>query len=88
MESSQRFPSRPMAVPCSLAELPDGGLRVVLDDVSKGPDAETWKYHSLVTYKDYASGSLEDLAALSETELADFGYYVLARLLASAGVNT
>ena len=85
MESSQKTPTKSMAVLCSLAELPDGGLRVVLDDARKGHESGVWAYHSLFTFKEYAPGSLDDLAALPETELADFGYHVLARLLASNG---
>jgi len=88
MESSQKAPTKNMAVLCSLAELPDGALRIVLDDASKGHDPGAWAYHSLFTFKDYAPGSLSDLAALPETELADFGYHVLARLLASNGLGT
>jgi len=42
----------------------------------------------LVTFKDYPPGTLEDLTALPEEELANFGYYVLARLLASNGLGT
>lgn len=87
MESSQKTPTRNTAVLCSLAELPDGGLRVVLDDVRKGHESGTWAYYSLFTFKDYAPGSLSDLAALTEAELADFGYHVMARLLASNGLD-
>jgi hypothetical protein len=88
MESSQKDSTRKdMAVLCSLAELPDGGLRIVLDDVRKSHESGAWVYHSLFTYKDYASLNLDDLAALSETELADFGYHVLARLIASSIVG-
>jgi hypothetical protein len=88
MDSSQKVPSKSMAVLCSLAELPNGSLRVVLDDARKGHEPGSWAYQSLVTFKDYPPGALEDLAALSETELANFGHYVLARLLASNGHGT
>jgi hypothetical protein len=76
-----------MAVVCRLAELPGGSLRVVLDDVGEGEAPGTWTYHSLFTYKDYVPGGLDDLTALTDTELADFGYHVLARLFASNGRN-
>lgn len=88
MESSQKVTPKSMAVVCSLAVLPDGSLRVVLDDARKGQDPGAWTYQSLVTFKDYSPGTLEDLAALPEEELANFGYYVLARLLASNGLGT
>jgi hypothetical protein len=88
MQSSQKTPTKNMAVLCSLAELPDGGFRVVLDDARKDHESGAWDYHSLFTFKDYAPGSLNDLASLTETELADFGYHVLTRLLASNGLGT
>ncbi|CAN7142678.1 hypothetical protein LJR168_002328 [Pseudoxanthomonas sp. LjRoot168] len=88
MESSQKIPTKSMAVLCSLAELSDSGLRVILEDACKGHESGTWAYHSLFTFKDYAPGSLEDLAGLPEAELADFGFNVLARLLASNGLGT
>lgn len=85
MESSQKSPTQSMAVLCSLAELPDGSLRVVLDDVCKGHEPGMWAHQSLFTFKDYPAGDLGDLTALSESELASFGYYVLTRLLVSNG---
>ena len=88
MESSQSAPTKNMAVICSLAELPNGGFRVVLDDARKGHEPGSWTYNSLFTFKDYAPGGLNDLAALPDTELANFGYLVLVRLLASNGLGT
>ncbi len=88
MDSSHTFPTKNMAVLCSLALLPDGSLRVMLDDARKGQEPGAWAYESLVTFKDYSPGTLEDLAALPEEELANFGHYVLARLLASNGLST
>ena len=88
MKSSQAAPTKNMGVLCSLAELADGSLRVVLDDVRKGQDATSWSHQSLFTFKDYAPGHLADLAELPENELADFGYYVLTRLLVSNGHGT
>ena len=88
MESSQKVPTKKMAVICSLAELSDGTLRVVLDDARKSSDPGTWAYHSLFTFKDYAPGTLNDLAALPEDELANFGLFVLTRLLVNNGLGT
>ena len=86
MESSQQTPNT--ATLCRLASLPDGSLRVVLDDVCRGGDPGTWQHCSLFTFRDYAPGQLENLAALSEQELAQFGFNVLARLLASNGYGS
>ena len=84
MESSQTYPIRRDAVLCSLAELPDGGLRVVLDDLRQSDLPGHWKHHVLVTSKDYPAGQL-DPSALSNEELQAFGHYVLVRLLAITG---
>jgi len=71
-------------VVCSIQTLEDGRLRIVMDDVSnlsahgQGP----WEHRVLVTWKDYDIAELEDLESLSETELAGFGHYLLARLIA------
>ena len=64
MDSSQTYPIRRDAVLCSLAELPDGGLRVVLDDLRQTDPPGHWKHHVLVTFKDYPAGQL-DPSALS-----------------------
>lgn len=88
MESSQKAPTKNMAVLCSLAELPDGSLRVTLDDVAKGKQLCTWQHQSLFTFKDYPPGTLAELNSLPEAELASFGYYILARLMASNGYGT
>lgn len=84
MESSQTYPIRRDAVLCSLAELPDGGLRVVLDDLRQTEPCGHWKHHVLVTFKDYPAGQA-DPSALSNEELQAFGHYVLVRLLAING---
>ena len=78
MKSSQTAKTKGLAVLCSLAELDDGSLRVVLDDVAKGHEPDSWVYRSLFTFKDYQT---RDLADLPEKELAAFGQYVLIRLL-------
>lgn len=88
MESSQQRPVKRSAVLCALAELENGGLRLVLDDVERTGEPKAWRYRSLFTFKDYAPGELPDLASLPEEELANFGYSVLARLLASNGLGT
>jgi hypothetical protein len=74
-------------VACSLLRLPDGRLRVVLDDVRNlapgkpGP----WQHEVFVTFKDYDPADLSSLD-LPEEEFAAFGHYVLTRLLAVNGV--
>ena len=85
MESFQQAQVKDSATLCSIAALPDGSLRVVLDDVCRGCDPGTWQHRSLFTFRDYGPGTLENLAAFSEQELAQFGYNLLARLLASNG---
>ena len=73
-------------VACSLLRLPDGGLRVVLDDrnLTLG-DQGPWQHEVFVTFKDYERTALSSLD-LPEEELAAFGHYVLARLLAANGL--
>lgn len=87
MESSQKYSIKNRAVLCNLAELPDGSLRVTLDDVAKGKQVNTWEHQSLFTFKDYSPETLAELSSLPETELASFGYYILARLMASNGYS-
>jgi len=88
MDSSQKIPVKGSAILCSLAELPDGSLRVVLDDVERGSESAPWVHRSLFTFKDYPAEALSDLATVPESELASFGFYVLTRLLASNGHST
>ena len=70
-------------VVCSLRELPNGQLRLALDDVAnkskttRGP----WEHRVLFTWKDFEAGTIDGLT-LSESELAAFGHSVLARLVA------
>ena len=75
------------AVSCSVLKLPNGRLRVVLDDVTdQAPDNPgLWRHDALVTYKDYEQSELSALE-LSEEDFASFGHYVLARLLATNGL--
>lgn len=87
MNSSQEAAVKDMGVICSLAEHPDGSLRVILDDAARmNGEPGRWAYKNLFTFKDYPAGELNDLAALSQAELADFGFNVLLRLLASNGL--
>ena len=88
MDSSQKVPVGNSAVLCSLAELPDGSLRVVLDDVERGSESAPWTHRSLFTFTDYTADALNDLANRPESELASVGYYVLTRLLVSNGHGT
>ncbi|WP_131721586.1 hypothetical protein [Xanthomonas sp. NCPPB 1128] len=67
----------------------NGSLRVDLDDVvnNGGPD-EVWKKKEHVTNKDISADDFDGLS-FDEKELADFGYFVMARLYAyrSRGEN-
>ncbi|GLQ97410.1 hypothetical protein [Dyella mobilis] len=74
-------------VTCSLLRMSDGHLRVVLDDVRNLAPGESgpWRHEVFVTFKDYEQAELSSLD-LSEEELAAFGHYVLARLLAINGL--
>lgn len=70
-------------VVCSLREIGNGRLRLVLDDVKNesGSLQGPWKHYVLFTWKDYEVDRIIDLK-LSEKELAEFGFNVLARLVA------
>jgi hypothetical protein len=70
-------------VVCSLRELTDGKFRLVLDDVSNSKSSTdgAWKHEIVFTWKDYDKKELES-HHLSEKELADIGFNLLARLLA------
>ena len=80
----------PDGVVCSIRALPNGMLRVVMDDVTnsgasgQGP----WQHRVVVTWKDYEATDLDSLELLSEAELASFGHYVLARLVAARAAGT
>jgi len=63
-------------------ETKDGRIRISLDDLVNSDDkGAIWKYDVHVTAKDFKASEFESLE-LPEKELADFGYYVLARLRA------
>jgi hypothetical protein len=69
-------------VVCSIRTLEGGALRLFLDDVELTSSSPAgWSHKTFVTRTDYAGGTAE-LESLSDAELADFGHYVLARLLA------
>ncbi len=85
MDTHKNAATRRNAVLCSLADLPDGGLRVVMDDLRKSDTAGMWQHRTFVTFKDYPPSMLADPVGLSEAELADFGFFVLVRLLAVNG---
>jgi len=67
----------------SMREITSGRIRLALDDVKneslsqQGP----WKHHALFTWKDYDIDQILN-HELPEKELADFGFNVLARLVA------
>ncbi|HID8536491.1 TPA: hypothetical protein ACXIMI_001612 [Stenotrophomonas maltophilia] len=84
MDSYQPYTIRRDAVLCSLAELPDGGLRVVMDDLRQTGEPGHWQNRFFVTFKDYAAGQL-DPSTLPNEELQAIGLYVLVRLLAING---
>lgn len=76
--------SRPgSGVVCSIKDLGDGKVRLVLDDVAndKQSTSGAWKHHTLFTWKDYDRTAIEDFK-VSEKELAEFGFNLLARLVA------
>jgi len=70
-------------VVCCLRELPNGKLRLVLDDVANESETASgrWKHHVLFTWKDFEAQEIDELK-LSEKELASFGFNILARLVA------
>jgi hypothetical protein len=70
-------------VVCSLREIGNGRLRLILDDVKNesGAMEGPWQHHVLFTWKDYDVDQIVDLK-LSEDELAEFGFHILARLVA------
>lgn len=68
-------------VVCSLRDLGNGRVRLVLDDVSN-PEFSTrgkWSHEVVFTWKDYDFSKIEN-QEFSEKELADFGFNLLVRL--------
>ncbi len=66
----------------------DGRVRLILDDVIGFPmtDAQGWKKERLYTYKDFEKGSFL-LNELDESDLADIGLQVVARLTAALSTS-
>jgi hypothetical protein len=70
----------------SLVENTPGEFRLVLDDVSNqgGSGLGPWRHESLFTLKSYSRADIEN-QTLSERQLAEIGFNVLARLRALHG---
>ena len=68
-------------VVCSLRDIGDGKVRLILDDVSNSSSSTKgdWKHEVVFTWKDYDKKEIEEYE-LSDKELADFGYNLLVRL--------
>jgi hypothetical protein len=71
-------------VVCSLRELPTGEVRLTIDDVANQSSrtSGSWEHRALFTCKDFEAKAISELQ-LSEHELAEFGFNVLARLVAN-----
>ena len=58
----------------------DGKLQLTLDDIKRETvDGSKWLLDVFITSKEYDENQFKDLK-FDEKELADFGYYILARL--------
>lgn len=70
-------------VVCCLRDLPNGQVRLVLDDVANESNSTTgpWSHRVVFTWKDFDAQQIDNLT-LSEKELAGLGHSVLARLVA------
>lgn len=55
----------------------EGGFSIVMDDVCKADSGWRWDVH--VTKKQFEE-EMWDKLSFSESELANFGYYMIARL--------
>lgn len=71
-------------VVCSLRELPSGEVRLTIDDVANRSSCTSgsWEHRALFTCKDFEAKAAFELQ-LSEHDLAEFGFNVLARLVAN-----
>ena len=69
----------------SLLILNNGKVRIVLDDVikSKNTNNDTWDHSNFFTFRDFDLEAFEKLD-LSESEFADFGHSILARLISTS----
>jgi len=62
------------------AKSENGLMRITLDDVKReSDDGSHWNVDCFVTSKEYDERQFDKLD-FDEKELADFGYYILARL--------
>ena len=70
-------------VVCCLRELPSGEVRLTIDDVANQSSRTSgpWEHRALFTCKDFEAKAIAGLN-LSEQELAELGFNVLARLVA------
>ena len=68
MDSYQPYPIRPDAVLCSLAELPDGGLRVVMDDLRQTGEPGQWQNRIFVTFTDSTNAIRGETSVAVETQ--------------------
>ncbi len=70
-------------VVCCLRELGDGKLRLVLDDLSNKSKTTSgpWEHIVVFTWQDFPEQEIMELK-VSEKKLAEFGFNVLARLVA------
>ena len=55
----------------------EGGFSIVMDDVCQ--DRSGWRWDVHVTKKQFTEQAWDELS-FSESELAEFGYYIIARL--------
>jgi hypothetical protein len=69
------------AVVVSVTEVEGGAFRIFIDDV-KSADGGNWKKRSFMTCSDLTANEFLN-ASLSERDLADLGFAVVARLVAT-----
>lgn len=67
------------AVIVGLEKTGNGQLRITLDDLVQSKEPSTWTKDVSITFKDYENETFDELN-FDEKELADFGYYIIARL--------
>jgi hypothetical protein len=67
-------------------EREDGRLRVRLDDVEGEAGSRQWVQKQHVTNKVYDENTLREMT-IDESEFADFGLYIFARLNAFLSMN-
>ncbi len=68
------------AVIVGLEKTSENKLKITLDDlVQSSREPKTWIKDVFITSKEYDMGTFKELD-ISDKELADFGYYILARI--------